>query len=82
MQATLDIDDDVFRAIETLSRRESKSAGQLLSELARAALGSTANRQPTKAGDSKEFCGFMPFPRRGGVVTDELINKIREGDCY
>lgn len=82
MQATLDIDDDVFRAIEALSRRESKSAGQLLSELARAALGSSAAKQPLKEGEPKTFGGFTPFPKRGGVVTDELINKIREGDCY
>jgi hypothetical protein len=81
MQATLDIDDDVFRAIETLSRRESKPAGKLLSELARAALGAAA-KQPSKAGETKAFGGFTPFPKRGGGVTDELINKIREGDCY
>ncbi len=82
MQATRDIDDDVFRAIETLSRRESRPAGKLLSELARAALGATAAKPPLKAGEPKEFCGFTPFPKRGGIVTDELINKIREGDCY
>jgi hypothetical protein len=23
-----------------------------------------------------------PFPRRGGIVTNELINKLRDGDAY
>lgn len=27
-----------------------------------------------------EFCGVVPFPHRGGVVTDELIDKLREED--
>ena len=25
-----------------------------------------------------EFCGFNPFPSRCGIVTDELINRLRE----
>ena len=24
--------------------------------------------------------GFRPFPKRGGVVTDDLINRLREAD--
>lgn len=38
MQATLDIDDDILRAIETRSRVENRTAGETLSELARVAL--------------------------------------------
>ncbi len=35
MRTTLDIDDDVLRAAKELARRERKSAGRVLSELAR-----------------------------------------------
>ncbi len=26
--------------------------------------------------------GLRPFPKRGGVVTNELIDKLREDDAY
>jgi hypothetical protein len=25
---------------------------------------------------------FQPFPKRGGIVTNDLINKLRDGDAY
>ena len=27
---------------------------------------------------TKDLYGFRPFPKRGGVVTNELIDKLRE----
>ena len=84
MLTTLDIDQDVLSATQVLASEEKKSPGQKLSELARMAL-STLPRKPdviSADGDSEEFCGFKPFPSRGGVVTDELINRLREGDAY
>lgn len=83
MQTTLNIDDDVYLALEKLSRRESKPTGQLLSDLLRRALGvPTPPPQISKNQPPVSFGGITPFPHRGGVVTDELINKLREGDCY
>ena len=38
MRTTLDIDDDVLRAVKELGEMRKKTAGQLLSELARKAL--------------------------------------------
>lgn len=37
--------------------------------------------QPT-AGEPKARYGFRPFPKRGGIVTNELIDKLREDDAY
>ena len=79
MRTTLDIDDDVLRAAKDLARRERTTAGRVISELARKALtGSTPGT--TKA--SKPMHGFRPFAKRGGLVTNDLIDRLREDDAY
>ena len=80
MRTTLDIADDILRAAKELARREKKTAGQIISELARKALTST----PAARGSEppEEFLGFRPFPSRGGVVSNEIIDKLREDDVY
>jgi hypothetical protein len=80
MRTTLDIDDDVLRAAKELARRERKTAGKVISDLARRALGAIpagpAAREP------KALYGVRPFPRRGGIVTNESIDKLRQDDAY
>ena len=80
MRTTLDIDEDVLRAAKELARREKKTAGKMISELVRRALG--ASPTVTAAKEPKALYGFRPFPRRGGIVTNELIDKLREDDAY
>jgi hypothetical protein len=79
MRTTLDIDDDVLRAARELARRQKKTAGRVISELARRAL---AASPVDRAKDPKAVHGFRPFPRRGGIVTNELIDRLREEDAY
>jgi len=81
MRTTLNIDDDVLQAAKELGRCEKKTIGQTLSELARKALTGT---KPTPAAPSKPEApsGFKPFSSRGGVVTNELINQLREEEIY
>jgi hypothetical protein len=78
MRTTLDIADDVLHAAKERARRENKSAGEVISELARAALTSSAGR----GGLAKSRHGFRPFPPRGGIVTNALIDKLRGEDAY
>jgi len=80
VRTTLDIDEDVLRAAKERARRENKTAGTVISELARAAL--TAPPQTNVAREPKAVYGFRPFPKRGGIVTNELIDKLREEDAY
>jgi len=80
VRTTLDIDEDVLRAAKERARRENKTAGTVISELARAAL--TAPPQTSVAREPKAVYGFRPFPKRGGIVTNELIDKLREEDAY
>lgn len=78
MRTTLDIDDDVLRAAKELARREKKTAGAVISELSRRGLAATtAAPRPTKA-----RYGFRPFPKRGAIVTNAQIDKLREEDSY
>ena len=80
MRTTLDIANDVLQAAKELAHREKKTTGQVISELARSAL--TAPPQIPITRRSKSIHGFRPFPKRGGIVTNELIDKLREDDAY
>ena len=80
MRTTIDIDEDVLKAAKELARREKKTAGEIISELARRALTSPPAARSTR--EPKAVYGFRPFPNRGGVVTNELIDKLREDDAY
>lgn len=73
MRTTLDIDDDVLMAAKERARRERRSAGSVLSELARRGLSATSTGRPARA----DF-GFQPLPSRGGVVTNALIDELAE----
>jgi hypothetical protein len=80
MRTTLDIDDDVLRAAKDLARRRRTTAGRVISELARKGLGGSPSDLSTRSPRPRH--GFRPFPRRGGIVTDELIDRLREDDAY
>jgi hypothetical protein len=75
MRATLDITDDVFYAAKQRARREKKTIGEVISDLAKTAL-SAPPVEPTARLENSTH-GFRPFPKRGGVVTNELIDKLR-----
>jgi hypothetical protein len=82
MRTTLDIADDVLQAAKERARWENKTAGEVISELARAAL-TAPQPMPPKAREPQSHYGIRPFPKRGdAVVTNELVNKLREGDAY
>ena len=80
MRTTLDIADDVLQAAKERARREQKTAGEVISDLARAAL--TASPETSGTREPKSRYGFRPFPKRGSIVTNELIDKLREDDAY
>jgi hypothetical protein len=41
----------------------------------------TAPPQGPATREAKALYGFRPFRKRGGVVTNELIDKLREDDA-
>ena len=80
MRTTLDIADDVLQAAKERARREKKSAGEVISELARRGL--TEPPAALVARAPKAVYGFRPFSKRGGIVSNETIDKLREDDAY
>lgn len=82
MRTTLDIDDDILQAAKELARAEKKTAGQVLSELARKGLtqGSTPPGLAEETGPPFAMeGGWYQLPNREGlVVTKELVDRLIE----
>ncbi len=76
MRTTLNIADDVLHAVRERARYECRSAGEVLSNLARAAL--LASRAAGGVAEGGAFYGFEPLPHRGPAVSNELIDSLRE----
>jgi hypothetical protein len=77
VRTTLDIADDVLMAVKERARRQKRSVGDLLSELAREAL-TRRHREDSEVKKPKSVYGFDPLPPRGEAVSNELIDKLRE----
>jgi hypothetical protein len=74
MRTTLDIDEDVLLAVKERARREHRTAGAVLSELARDAL----TQRPAMQRRGKTRHGFEPLPPRGQAVSNALIDRLLE----
>ena len=73
MRTTLDIDDDVLQAAKELGALHGKSAGQMVSELARRAL------SPTVSHRVRNGVPVLPRRRPGSPrPTMRLVNELRD----
>lgn len=87
MRTTLDIADDVLLAAKETARRDKRSVGDVVSDLARRALqgdppppgarAAAARRDQRLAG-----LGIQPLPKRGGIVSNETIDRLRDDGIY
>ncbi|CAN5822106.1 antitoxin [soil metagenome] len=75
MRTTLNLDDDVLSAAKDRARREGRSIGAVISELVRGAL-----TRPTPDRSGTQFHGFRPLPSRGPVVSNAVIDGLREDE--
>lgn len=80
MRTTLDIADDVLQAAKERAQREKKTIGEIISDLARLSL--SPSPEPLSVKEPVAVYGLRPFAPRGGIVTNELIDKLRENDAY
>jgi hypothetical protein len=72
MRTTLDLDDDILAAARSIAAARKQTMGKVVSDLVRQSLTTKAKRGPT---------GIPLLPRRPGViVTNELIDKLREDE--
>ena len=75
MRTTIRLDDDVLLAVQERARREKRTAGEVLSELARQALTGT-HRASDHLAPARN--GFRALPPRGGTISNALIDRLRE----
>lgn len=81
MRTTLDIDDDILSAAKDLARAEGKTAGKVLSDLARRALTSPTLQPGMAEGQQAGFEDdlWVTFPKREGViVTPEHVRRVQD----
>lgn len=78
MRTTLDIDDDILDAAKTIARKERKTAGAVISALARRALTQPNPVVGQSVRETESFYGFNPMPAGDRVVTEETIERLRE----
>jgi hypothetical protein len=78
VRTTLSIDDDVLLAVKERALRENRTAGAILSDLARQAL---TNQYLSDASAVDEFYGFEPLPHRGEAVSNALIGRLRDEEA-
>lgn len=79
MRTTLDIDDDVLQLAKELAARERKSAGQVVSELARRGAHAAPTGPPAPRARRRRN-GFEVAPAGGRIVTSELVRAILDSD--
>ena len=76
----MNIAEDVLLVVRSRARRERRSMGSVISELARKGL--ERRTQPDEAPEPEAFHGFRPLPHRGRPVTNEVIDELREDGPY
>lgn len=73
MRTTLAIDDDVLAAARAIAKRDQRPIGQVVSDFARKGMKSRSRAAKSRG-------GFPVLPRRGVVVTLELVNALRDDE--
>ena len=78
MRTTIDIDKDILETAKEIAKKEKKSAGAVISELARRgfyARQSSVGEEPEPYGERN---GVPVLPPTGSLVTEESIRGIRD----
>jgi hypothetical protein len=74
MRTTLDIDDDVLQAAKEMAAVRGRTAGQMLSELARQSL------KPVRSVRVRNGVPLLPHRPGAPPMTMEMVNALRDAD--
>lgn len=77
MRTTINIEKDVLNAARELARQEKTSIGEIVSRLLRKSLTGNTPQGPVQSGRST-VAGFRPFPDRGVLITNEVVDSLRD----
>jgi hypothetical protein len=80
MRTTLDIESDVLAAVRELARQQDVAMGIVMSRLVREALSGRSGHPVEASSRKRPAAGFRPFPSRGVIVTNEMIDKLRDNE--
>lgn len=81
MRTTMDLEPDALLAAKELARQENVSLGKVVSRLLRQALtGQVMQVDAAIPAGAASVTGFVPFAPRGVVVSNELIDKLRDSE--
>mgnify|MGYP000992204603 CR=1 FL=1 len=72
MRTTVDLEEDVLLAAKEIAKQRGTTLGRVLSDLARRAL------TPEPATATKHDIPLFPVQPGAGVVTLELVNRLRD----
>ena len=80
MRTTLDISDDVLFAAKEIAKGSGKTMGQVISDLARQAFAGqpATQRAAPIVSEPLAVYGIQPLPKRGNVVSNALIDRLRD----
>ena len=79
MRTTIDLDYDILVAAKEVARMENVSLGKVISRLVRQALTGGAAQQAGTV-PAPTATGFVPFAPRGAVISNELIDRLRDAE--
>ena len=74
MRTTMNIDDDVLSAVKEMARNQARPVGEVASTLLRGALSGNG----VEVRETRARYGFRPFARSTDIVTNDIINRLRE----
>lgn len=87
MRTTLDIADDVLFAAKEIAQREKRPLGAVISDLVRRAFlnptgagGAPGGTSAPAVSERLALYGIKPLPARGGIVSNELIDRLRDAE--
>ena len=89
MRTTIDLEYDTLIAAKEIARAETTSLGKVISRLVRQALTGTTGTTGTTSAPATHALpatatatatGFVPFEARGVVVSNDLINRLRDAE--
>jgi hypothetical protein len=82
MRTTLDIDDSVLSAVKELAQRQGKTAGEVISTLARQAMlqgVGTPQAQRNEVREPQASFGFRPLSANNEtLVSNAMVDKLRD----
>jgi hypothetical protein len=81
MRTTIDIEDDVLAAAKELARLQNVSAGHIVSKLMRTALAGGQPQTMLGSENIPQIGGFRPFASRGVLITNDLVNDLRDKEA-